>query len=220
MAGLLASDPKLDALLVAVKGAAGSISTPFRITETNSATGGGVVSVSNVYGAALWALDLIFTAAKGGASGVHFHGGAAANYTPFTFTSALLSEIRPLFYALTFSRKMGQGAVLDASINAGGMNISVYAIKTGAGFSVMFVNTEVNQSFKVDLTLPVQATSATAIQMTGPGLTSTTGIQIQGATISVTTGLGAMDADYSIPVSGQIASVYVPALSAILVTVK
>lgn len=223
MAALLTPDPKLAPLLAAVKGAADRIGTPFRITETNSATGGGILDVSDAYGSALWALDFIFTAAKGGASGVHFHGGEGETngyYTPFTFPRSTLSEIRPLFYALTFSKKVGQGSVVDASINAGGKSISVYAIRTGAGTSVMFVNKEVNESFKVDLKLPAQATSATAIQMTGPGLLSKSGIQIQGATISVVTGLGPMDADYSIPVSGQNASVYVPALTAVLVTIR
>ncbi len=217
---LLAADTKLAPLLSTVKSAADGIRTPFRITETNSITGGGVDSVSNVYGSALWALDHMFTVAKGGASGIHFHGGAAANYTPFTFGSSQLTEIRPLFYALSFFKMAGEGAVVDASISAGGKNISAYAIRTGSGMSVMFVNKEVSDSFKVSLQFPGPATSATAIQLTGPGPTSKTGIYIQGAQISMMTGLGAQDAAYSIPVAGQMASVYVPALTAILVTAR
>ena len=209
-------DPDLGPILSKVKTAADNIRVPFRITEANSATRGGVDGVSNVYGSALWALDNIFTIALGGASGLHFHGGARATYSSFNFGSENVTDIRPLYYALLFSKMMGEGTLLSSTIDSGGFNLSVYAIKTVSGFSVMFVNKE-NQSFKVALQLPASVSRATVQQLTGPGLSSTTGIKIQNAEISVTFGLGAMDAAYSAPVSGQSASVYVPARTAILV---
>ncbi len=214
---LTTPDPKLQPLLVTVKSAADGLGAPFRITETNSATGGGQAGVSDVYGSALWALDHMFLVAKGGASGLHFHSGGQSNYTPFTTPGSQLTDIRPEFYAMVFFKMAGQGSVVEASFNAASGNISIYSIKTSSGMSVMFVNKEVSQSFKVALQLPVSVSRATVLQLTGPGLTSTMGITIQNAAISVTTGLGTMDAAYSAPVSGQNATVYVPALSAVLV---
>ena len=210
-------DALLGRILPQVKTAASTINVPFRITETNSVTLGGVDGVSNVYGSALWALDNIFTMALGGASGVHFHGGDAAKYSPFNFGSERVTDIRPLYYALLFSKMMGEGTLLSSTIDSGGFNLTVYAIKTASGFSILLVNKVENQSFRVALQLPASVSRATVQQLTGPGLSSTTGIAIQNAQISLSFGLGAMDAAYSAPVSGQSGSVYVPALTAILV---
>ena len=214
---LTTPDPKLGPLLTAVKGAADRLGAPFRITETNSATNGGVAGVSDVYGSALWALDNIFTTALGGASGVHFHGGSAAKYSPFNFGSEMVTEIKPLYYGLLFSKMVGQGTLLASTIDAGGLNLSVYAIKTGSGVSILLVNKETSQSFKVSLKLPGSVSAVTAIQFTAPGLTSTLGIEIQSASISLTSGLGTMAAPYTLLPLPQSTSVYVPALTAILV---
>ena len=112
---------------------------------------------------------------------------------------------------------MGEGTLLSSTIDSGGFNLTVYAIKTASGFSILLVNKVENQSFRVALQLPASVSRATVQQLTGPGLSSTTGIAIQNAQISLSFGLGAMDAAYSAPVSGQSGSVYVPALTAILV---
>ena len=214
---LTTPDPKLGPLLTALKGAADRLGAPFRITETNSATSGGVAGVSDAYGSALWALDNIFIMALGGASGVHFHGGDTAKYSPFNFGSEKVTTIKPLYYGLLFSKMVGQGNLLDASINAGGQNISIYAIQTASDLAMVFVNKEVSQSFEVNVQLPGSLMSLTAVYLRGPGLTSSTGIDIQGASISVSGGLGAMAAPYSIASAGRSARVYVPALTAVLV---
>ena len=166
---LTTPDPKLGPLLTTLKGAADRSGVPFRITETNSATLGGVAYVSDVYGSALWALDNIFIMALGGASGVHFHGGDRAAYSPFNFGSETVTAIKPLYYGLLFSKMVGQGTLLGTTINAGGLNLSVYAIKTGSGFSILLVNKEASQSFKVALNLPGSVSTVTAIQLTAPG---------------------------------------------------
>ena len=205
------------ARLPTLKSAALAAGVPFRITEANSATNGGAAGVSDVYASALWALDFMFTVALGGARGVHFHGGDTAKYSPFNFGSEKVTEIKPLYYALLFFSKLGQGALLRSTVDSGGLNLSVYAIKTSSGVSVLFVNKEVSQSFKVALQLPASASAVTAIQLAGPGLTSTMGIEIQGASISLSTGLGTMAPAYTLPVSSSGATVYVPALTAVLV---
>jgi len=204
------------ARLPTLKAAAVAAGIPFRFTETNSAVNRGIDGVSNVYASALWCIDLMFTMAGGGAEGVNFHAGSASFYSPFDFANSRLTAIRPQYYGLLFFNMAGQGKLLETTINAGGQNISAYAIDTGAGTSVMFVNKS-RQPFEVALQLPRPATTITAIYLAALDLTSTTGIKIQNAEISVSNGLGTMDKAWGIRSFGQSANVYVPPLTAVLV---
>jgi hypothetical protein len=189
-----------------------------RITETNSVTSGGLDGISNTYASALWALDHTFTLAQGGASGVNFHGGDNPSYTPFSFTSSSLQQIRPLYYGILFFTMMGSGPVLSSSIDAGGSNISIYAIRTASGYSVLFVNKEETTSFEVTLNLPDPVSSATSIYLKGGGLTSKTGINIQKGEVSLASGqLAGMEDSYIVGISAGAPIVKVPPLAAVLV---
>src|SRR5205085_686978 len=52
-----------------------AVGVPIRLDETNSAVGGGIAGVSDVYASALWALDYNLTLAQAGFAGLNFHGG-------------------------------------------------------------------------------------------------------------------------------------------------
>lgn len=204
------------ARLQVLKEVADAIGIPFRFTEANSAVGGGVVGISDVYVSALWSLDFLFVVAKGGGEGVHFHTGGAANYSSIVFSQSQISFLRPAYFSYLLFKMMGQGPVLDATMQTGGGNASVYAIKTSSGLSVLFVNKVTNESYKVVLDLPFAPTKATVIHLHGPNFSATTSVQLQGASLSATSGLGTMDAPYSVPVHEQKATLYVPALTAVL----
>jgi hypothetical protein len=63
----------LDNLATNIVGAAnGNQSLGARISETGSYFGGGMLGISNAYGAALWSLDMMFTMGQNGG-----HGGGA-----------------------------------------------------------------------------------------------------------------------------------------------
>jgi len=222
---------KLADNLFYIKPAADGLNVKFRLTEVNSATGGGVLGVSDVYASALWSLDFMFLAAQGGASGVNFHGGDSARYTPFTFSSASLLGVQPLYYGILFFTMMGSGPVLSSSIDAGGNNISIYTIRTASGYSVLLVNKEVSQSFEVTLQLPAPVSSATAIYLQGTSLldslpknlnnntrTGVGRIAIQDGVVSNLSGkLEGMNPSYHVGISGNTPVVKVPPLTAILV---
>ena len=209
---------KLFTNLAIVKPAADSAGLKFRITEANSANLGGERDVSDTYASALWSLDFMFQSAQGGASGVNFHGGGAATYTPFTFANSSLGEVRPLYYGMLFFTMMGSGPVLSSSIDAGSNNISIYAIKTTSGYSVLFVNKEASQPVEVILSLPTAVSSATSIYLRGPGLTSKTGVTIQNGAVSIASGqLVSMEDSYQVGISGGNPVIKVPALTAVLV---
>ena len=208
---------KLFTNLGILKQAADSAGLKFRITEANTAINGGELDVSDTYASALWSLDLMFQSAQGGASGVNFHGGVAT-YAPFSFGNSGLISVQPLYYGMLFFTMLGTGPVLSSSIDAGSNNISIYAINTTSGYSVLFVNKEVSQSFEVTLNLPAAVSSATSIYMRAAGLTSKTGVTIQNGSVSVALGqLVGMEDSYQVGVSGSNPVIKVPALTAVLV---
>ena len=218
------TDPKLPTL----KAAADRSGIPFRLSETNSAVNGGVVGVSDTFAAALWCIDLMFTVAKGGGQGVNFTSGNRSAYSPLLFVNTQLIGVRPQYYGLRFFAMAGLGRVLETTISASGQNISAYAIDTGAGKSIMFVNKS-RLSFELALQLPNAAASMTAIYLyvdvnaltiqpaNGDTLSQKTGTRIQNGMIDVSTGLTGMSSPYIIKNNGSRATVNVPALTAVLV---
>jgi len=222
-------DPALGGILSKVKTAADNIGVPFRITEANSATGGGVDGVSNVFGSALWALNNIFAVALGGASGLHFHFGGLASYSAFNFVSADPTRINPLYYAFLFSSMAGAGSLLQTTITPAQQSLFAYTIDTGAGKSVMFVNKE-SRSFKVDLKLPGPATTITAIYLDvnlqaaikeagwdGDPLTARSATRIQNGEVKLGPGFVGMESPYIVESRDDKATVYVPPKTAVLV---
>jgi len=62
--------------------------------ETNTASCGGFLGVSDSFGAALWGLDYAMQLAYANFSGVLFHvGGLRAYYNPFTRTLVILRHL-------------------------------------------------------------------------------------------------------------------------------
>ena len=119
---------------------------------------------------------------------------------------------------MLFFTMMGSGPVLSSSIDAGSNNISIYAIKTTSGYSVLFVNKEANQPFEVTLNLPTSVSAATAIHLRAAGLTSKTGVTIQNGSVSIALGqLVGMEDSYKVRISGSNPVIKVPALTAVLV---
>ena len=219
------------AKLPTLKAAADRSGIPFRITETNSGVNGGVVDVSDTYASALWCIDLMFTIAKGGGQGVNFHAGGGAAYSPLRFTGNVIDSgrgIQPEYYGLRFFAMAGLGSVLETTISASGQNISAYAIDTGAGKSVMFVNKS-GLAFELALQMPNAAASMTATYLyvdvnalasppvNGDTLPEKIGIRIQNGMIGVSTGLVGMSSPYIIKNNGSKATINVPALTAVLV---
>jgi hypothetical protein len=69
------------------------------IGEMNSASCGGVLNVSDVYGSALWAIDMLFNYANIGVKGVNFHGNGGA-YSSLVFLPS--PQARPIYYGQYF----------------------------------------------------------------------------------------------------------------------
>ncbi|KAJ7464342.1 hypothetical protein FB451DRAFT_1138730 [Mycena latifolia] len=99
---------------------------PFLMMETNQASCGGIVGVSDVFGAALWSLDYALQLAHSNFTGAMFHtGGQHVFYNPFTSPPTAESTFRqwsvgPIYYsALVMAEAMGPSnltQVLDLNI--------------------------------------------------------------------------------------------------------
>jgi hypothetical protein len=224
---LLSPDADLAAQLILLHEGAQSVGVPFRMGECNSYWDGGKDGVSNTYASSLWALDMIFTCALGGASGVNFQGGNQGFYTPIADNDGQVLGPRPVFYGLQLAAMAGAGTLLSTNLNAGSLNVSAYAMQnTTGGISLVLVNKDATQNLDLSIALPQAATSATLQLLTqssgqqgsaaSPSLSATTGVTIQGSTITPD-GTFTPTAPYQLDITGRQLSCYVPALSAALI---
>ncbi len=224
-ANLLSPDTKLTNCLSTLNTGVRSIGIPFRMGECNSYSDGGATGVSNSYASALWALDFLFNCAQGGAAGVNFHGGGdSACYAPIADDNGTVIGASPIFYGITLFTMASEGALLPASVSAGSLNVTAYAVKTSSGgLNVVVVNKDATQNLQITANLPQQAGTASLTTMSqlsdgasAPSLAATDGVTIQGATIKPD-GSFAPSAAYNLSADGSTVSFYVPALSAVLV---
>ncbi|KAJ6603190.1 hypothetical protein DFH09DRAFT_1019182 [Mycena vulgaris] len=111
---------------------------PFLMMETNMASCGGVMGVSDVFAAALWGLDYALQMAHSNFSGAFFHtGGQHVFYNPFTSPPTAQSTSRkwsvgPIYYsALVMAEAMGPSnliQILDLNIHGTGPFRPIYGL--------------------------------------------------------------------------------------------
>jgi hypothetical protein len=224
---LISTDTALAAELALLKDGAESIGVPFRVAECNSYWEGGTANVSNAYASSLWAIDMIFQCALGGATGVNFQGGDHSNYTPIEDNFGPIVGPRPIFYGLLMAAMAGEGTLLSSELNAGLLNVTGYAVKnTSGGMSVVIVNKDAAQNLDLSIALPssdramasatLQEMSQLSTDASCPSLSGTSGVTIQGGSVA-TDGTFDPRAAYDLRVAGGQLSCYVPALSAVLI---
>ncbi|KAI0553880.1 glycoside hydrolase superfamily [Xylaria curta] len=101
--------------------AADAAGAPLVMGETNSASCSGRSGISDTFGAALWAVDYVLTAASLGIRKVYFHLGARSEYSAFTplayelKNETLASGIRAGWYAHYFVARVVGDASFDCS---------------------------------------------------------------------------------------------------------
>lgn len=229
---LLSPDPALTSLLLQLKYGAQSIDVPFRIAGCTSYGSGGTSGVSNAYASSLWAIDMIFNAALGSASGINFNAGsnvggnASSNAidTPIADNFGTITGAQPIFYGLLMAALAGQGSLLSTQLSAASLNVTSYAVRNAdGGLSLILVNKDATQNLDLSIALPAAMTSATLQAMTQlspgattPNLTALSGVTIQGASVAID-GTFNPSAAYALTVTGKQLSCYVPALSAVLI---
>jgi hypothetical protein len=109
-----------------------SADLPFRLTEFNSITCGGLFGVSNSYATALWAPDAVFEYIRAGVRGVNLHARVRAINDPFTFDARGL-VVHPLLYGMVlFARTLGPNARLIATrLHATAPHLKAWTVVVG-----------------------------------------------------------------------------------------
>lgn len=165
--------------------AARTTGVPLRISETNSASCGGIPGVSDTFASALWAVDYLLTGAEHGASGMNFHDSMTSHcnaYSPLCRTGTSRFSVRPLYYGLLFAHLLGTGRLLPVTTDSAA-NLAAHAIRTSEGkVRVVIENLAAGPAI---ITLHARTASgpATIERLTAPSPDATSRIRIQGATI-------------------------------------
>ena len=216
---LLTNNPTLpatvDALVAAVNSA--SLSDGFRMDESGSFVGGGLLGVSDVYGAAMWTLDYMFMLAANGAQGVNFHGGGESPYTPLYSPDnhpSLVTAVRPEYYGLAMFSLIPPGKVITANLSTFEPYYNAYGVTNGTGgMSVLLNDKDTAKTFATTVNLGANVSSALLYEMSGTGWFETNGYTVAGAQIE-TNGTWAGNAQSIVYTSGGQVTVDVPPYNA------
>jgi glycosyl hydrolase family 79 len=210
---------------------------PFRIGELNSLNCGGQLGVSNSFSSALWAMDIAFSYANLGVSGLNFFDPGDPNtpnpYTPFDFTSTsnggvttyTVRNINPLYYGLLlFAQTLQNNAqLLPVALTTPTLaNIKAWATIDGnQTIRLLLLNKDQTASGPVSIALSGYG-QATVTRLTAPSYSSTTGVSLGGQTFDGSadgTPQGTAYSEIVQPASGAY-TVALPAVSAALVTIQ
>jgi hypothetical protein len=220
VAELVSPDPNLISALETLKAGATSIGVPFRMTETNSFYNGGANGVSDSYASSLWVIDHLFNIALGGGTGANLHGGGDGDgYTPIADNNGVVVEGRPEYYGVLLFTLAGPGSLLQTTVAAAALNVTAYAVRSGAGgVSIVVVNKDSTQNLQLSVDTSQAVNTAAVLLLRGPALDATSGVSIQGAAVAQN-GDFTPGAAYTSAIAGSAVTCYVPAASAALIRV-
>jgi hypothetical protein len=183
--------------------AARSVGVPIRLDETNSAVGGGIAGVSDVYASALWAMDYNLVMAQAGFNGLNFHGGFGVcgaplfngkfqHYTPLCAANdqdlrAKVYKAMPVYYGLYMATRMRSGPFLPVTVSSD-RNVTAYAVRGGDGrVRIALIEKDDTSAAAVPISLSVAGAGScvSVLRLTGRSLSSPAGVTVQGATVDV-----------------------------------
>ena len=215
---LLQPDPFLLTLVDnIVTAAAGHCPLGTRIDECGSYSAGGVVSVSDGFGAALWSLDFMSTVALNGGQGINFHGGGQSPYSPLIDNGTNVTLVGPEFYGLKMFSLIPPGNIVPAIVApASNTNFTAYGVRhAGGAISVLLNNKDTSDTMAVSVNLGPDVTGAQLIELTGTPLYTIDGFTLGGATINPDGSWNGGVQEVLSATNGQL-TVDVPPISAIL----
>lgn len=211
--GLMA---KTAALIDVVIADANTAHLPLRMAETNSASSGGEHGTSDVFGAALWGLDYLYTLAEHGAVGVNFHGAPNATiYGPLIDSAGV--QAKPLFYAMLAFHAGAIGSTVPANITTSANVVAHAALGDDGTLRVTLINKDTVSSVLARISPTATYHAATAQFLSGASIHAYTGITFAGTGVS-TTGAWHAAAPFAIPGENGTFNVPLSTGSAVVVT--
>jgi hypothetical protein len=161
-----------------------SAGLPYRLTEMNSVTCGGLGGVSDTFATALWAPDALFNLVHAGVDGVNVHVRSNAINAAFQLSKGGLTA-RPLLYGLIlFTRSLGPGArLLRVRVQARPeLRLKAWAVRLGDGVLHVLLIDDGSRPADVHLRLPAEGT-ATVQRLLAPSLSSRRGVTLAGQSL-------------------------------------
>jgi hypothetical protein len=186
--------------------AANSRNKKFRLAEVNSIAAGGTLGASDSFGAALWAIDMMFELANAGASGCNIatEGGSTIAYSPFTYSSSFTSAtnkvwVRPIYYGmLLFARAAPKAAKLVPVTYTSTVNpdqLKVWATKeTNGPTRILLINRgtsltdQSNSTLTFTLSKRNKVAKAIVLKAGSGGLAETTTVTLGNQSVNLSTG--------------------------------
>jgi hypothetical protein len=118
---------------------------------------------------------------------------------------------------MLFISRAGTGTMLGTTATFGSLNVTAYTISQSDGSTnVVIVNKDQTNGLNASVDVGVAVTSANALYLQGPSLTSTTGVTFAGAGVSAA-GDWTPNPAYALATKGNVVTVVVPPISAVLV---
>ncbi|HET7047047.1 MAG TPA: glycosyl hydrolase family 79 C-terminal domain-containing protein, partial [Solirubrobacteraceae bacterium] len=157
---------------------------PFRLTEVNSVTCGGLRGVSNAFATALWAPDALFELFRGGVDGVNLHVHTGSINAAFAFDRRGLVA-RPLLYGLImFRRALGTDPrLLHVQVRAGRrLHVRVWAVAVAGGGLHVLVIDKGSRAARVALRIPPDG-PATVQRLLSPSVAASSGVTLAGQSL-------------------------------------
>jgi hypothetical protein len=205
----------------------------YRFDEASTFWGNGQPGVSDTLIAGLWSIDLMFTIAQNGASGINFSDGELGmddarprTDAPIVEVNAMVTGTQPVYDAMLAFYLMGQGPILKTTVTTSNPNFTAYSVDYTADGSTMVMLDNKNAITGVAATVDIgaAATSASAIYLEGtpmtPNLTApAASVTLAGAAVTAQ-GTWARNAPFIQTTSGNTVKVFVPPASAAIVRVQ
>jgi len=158
---------------------------PFRLTEVNSVTCGGIRGVSDTFATALWALDTLFELLRAGADGVNVHVRTDPPNAAFAFKRGRLIA-RPLLYGVVmFRRALGT----DPSLvhvqmrERRQMHVKVWAVRVAGGGLHVLVIDKGSRAARVALRLEPEGPAAVQ-RLLSPSVAASSGMTLAGQSLN------------------------------------
>jgi hypothetical protein len=219
---LLAPDPVFRAKLEKLQRTCSQTGIRFRINEVNSFYGGGKPGVSDTFASALWCLDFMFQLASYGCEGLNLETDInqmawVSHYSPIFRDATGQLIARPEYYAVLAFAMAGKGDLVKLTASPTDANLTAYATRNAAGsLWVTAVNKDLSREVTLELGLPPGRSRAEAYRLAAPSIQSRDQVTLAGAQVSAQ-GTWSPGAAEKIEVRDAVASLHVPAASAVLV---
>ncbi len=183
---LLNDDPKLGQQAEAMRNAASQSRIPgYRITETNSVWGGGTKRISNTFGSALWAVDVMYDLVLRGCAGVNFHGGwfvqAPTNYSAIDFDSTTNKYYaHPIYYGMMLFNLASEGkAVPVAMSKQSAINLKTYAvIGKDSSVNIIAINKDFTKAGFITVNGVPGYSKTLVTRLNGPSMDALSGVTL------------------------------------------